>query len=58
MLYLFLFSSHSESSLFVGRHRFILKTCGTTLLLHAIKPLMDLAMKYCGFEIAVCTCMI
>lgn len=42
----------SESSLFVGRHRFILKTCGTTLLLHAIKPLMDLAMKYCGFEIA------
>ncbi|KAF6034968.1 SamDC [Bugula neritina] len=40
----------SESSMFVSKDRFILKTCGTTTLLHAIKPLIQLVKNVCGFD--------
>lgn len=36
--------------MFVSKRRFILKTCGTTLLLQALMPLLELAREYCGFD--------
>ena len=36
--------------MFVSKRRFILKTCGTTLLLQALVPLLELAREYCGFD--------
>lgn len=36
--------------MFVSKRRFILKTCGTTLLLQALVPLLQLAREYCGFD--------
>lgn len=41
----------SESSMFISKSRFILKTCGQTTLLLAIKPLIKLVRETCGFEL-------
>ena len=40
----------SESSMFVFRTHFVLKTCGETTLLHAVQPMLDLARDICGFD--------
>jgi len=37
--------------MFITRNRFILKTCGKTTLLAAIKPLLELVYEKCGFDI-------
>lgn len=39
--------------MFVSKTRFILKTCGTTLLLEALEELFRLAKKFCKFEVEV-----
>jgi S-adenosylmethionine decarboxylase len=41
----------SESSMFVFRTHFILKTCGETTLLHAVQPMLELAREYCEFDV-------
>jgi len=41
----------SESSMFVFQTHFILKTCGETTLLHAVKPMLDLAREYASFDL-------
>lgn len=40
----------SESSMFVTKDRFILKTCGTTTLLMAVDRLVDLVKERCGYD--------
>ncbi|GFS10272.1 S-adenosylmethionine decarboxylase proenzyme [Elysia marginata] len=40
----------SESSMFVTKNRFILKTCGTTTLLLAVKELIQMVKAECGFD--------
>lgn len=41
----------SESSMFVFRTHFVLKTCGETTLLHAVQPIMELARDYCDLDV-------
>jgi S-adenosylmethionine decarboxylase len=41
----------SESSMFVFRSHFVLKTCGETTLLHAVQPILELARNYCEFDL-------
>lgn len=40
----------SESSMFVSDFRIILKTCGTTRLLHIVGRILHLAKVYCNME--------
>ena len=46
-----MFLCYSESSMFVSQNRFILKTCGRTTLLRAIKPLLQLVRDECGMDV-------
>jgi len=41
----------SESSMFISKNRFIIKTCGITRLLHAVKPIIQLAQDYANMPI-------
>uniref|UniRef100_A0AC35TII5 S-adenosylmethionine decarboxylase proenzyme n=1 Tax=Rhabditophanes sp. KR3021 TaxID=114890 RepID=A0AC35TII5_9BILA len=43
----------SESSMFISDNRIILKTCGTTKLLHAIGRIIELARKYAGMTCVI-----
>lgn len=40
----------SESSMFVSKDRFIIKTCGRTTLLQALEPIIFMAKKVAGFD--------
>lgn len=42
----------SESSMFIFQTHFVLKTCGETTLLHAVRPMLELAREYAGLDIA------
>jgi len=40
----------SESSMFVSRDRFLIKTCGSTALLRCLEPIIFLAREVAGFD--------
>jgi S-adenosylmethionine decarboxylase len=40
----------SESSLFINKQRLLIKTCGTTTLLYSVRPFIEAAFKFCGFD--------
>ena len=40
----------SESSLFINKNRLLIKTCGTTTLLFSVRPFIEAACKFCGFD--------
>ncbi|CAO3600763.1 unnamed protein product [Absidia cylindrospora] len=40
----------SESSMFVYPHKVIIKTCGTTTLLHALPGIINIAKTHCGLD--------
>jgi S-adenosylmethionine decarboxylase len=40
----------SESSLFLSKQRLLIKTCGTTTLLHSVRPFIEAAFKFCRFD--------
>lgn len=41
----------SESSMFISKNRFNIKTCGITKLLYAVNPILSLAKKYAGMHV-------
>lgn len=50
MLNFFYYKIYSESSMFITKRRFILKTCGTTTPLECIKRFLHFVNEFTGFD--------